>query len=71
MFELLNDDASAPSRWCAGTYIEASEFLRLLLSRRALVRCDTADGAYCGLSDRDSGRRYLIARSTLVRSLTA
>ena len=64
--------ARTPPHDCGdGTIIGAGEFLRMLLSRRALTRCDTTDGRYCGLVDLNTGRQFFIARQAIPNSLTA
>jgi hypothetical protein len=66
------EGASAAPHNCGDqTIIGAGEFLRMLLSRRALTRCDTADGKYRGLLDLNTGRQFFIARQALPGSLTA
>jgi hypothetical protein len=48
------------------TFVEPHEFLKLLLSRRELIRADDFDGKVRGLLDVETGRRYLIKREKLV-----
>jgi hypothetical protein len=48
-------------------YVPPEEFLRLLLSRRRLVRADGADGQVRGLLDPQTGTRFLIERGALAQ----
>ena len=49
------------------TFVEPHEFLKLLLSRRALIRSDECDGKVRGLLDVQTGRRFLIKQEKLVQ----
>ena len=49
------------------TFVEPDEFLRLLLSRRVLVRSDRQEGNIRGLLDPITGRRFVIERERLLQ----
>jgi hypothetical protein len=50
------------------TFVEPDEFVRLLLSRRVLVRSDAGNRNVQGLLDVNSGRRFLIQKSRLLQA---
>jgi hypothetical protein len=49
------------------TFVEPDEFLRLLLSRQALVRSDRSEGNIRGLLDPITGRRFVIEQERLLQ----
>jgi hypothetical protein len=49
------------------TSIQPADFLRLLLSRRMLVRLDYHDGNVHGLQDLETGEKFLVKRMQLLR----
>lgn len=49
------------------TFVTVSEYLRLLLCRRVLVRSDSCDRKVRGLLDVKTGRRFLIKQEQLLQ----
>ena len=60
-----NERRRATRECLHSTFVEADEFVRLLLSRRELVRSDDSDGNVRGLLDLKTGRRFLIVQEKL------
>ena len=50
------------------TFVQADEFLKLLLSRRELVRSDDPGGKLRGLLDLETGKQFFIEREKLLQS---
>ena len=62
----FGDSTRAMHACLDSTYVQAEEFLSLLLSRRELVRSDTLDGEVRGLLDLKTGERFLIEQAKLL-----
>jgi hypothetical protein len=50
-------------------FVHPTEFLKLLLSRREMIRSDGSGGKVRGVVDLKTGRRYVVERDKLLRAV--
>ena len=65
------DDSKPLPRPCIqSNFVQPDEFLKLLLSRRVLIRSDATDGSVRGLLDPNTGRRFIVEQAAVASWLT-